>query len=317
MPAPAAKNQTANVAVPTPVKVPAAAVALEGSHAAAAEQAGNAAGEAKIDIHSLLTNTDGAVRENAATELANLVKMEGPQAFVRLGLADAIEKGLNDKKNAVAREGACQLIQVLCQQGVGQAVEPFMFEKVLPQIIAETFADKEKQVRAAAVDAVKIFAKTMSPWAAPILLQTLLQQIKTAGKWQVKTGSLEIMDILIGHAANQMAKQMPAIIPVMADAIWDTKADVKKAARATLKKSTALVVNKDIEKFIPALLKALENPVEETTKTIQLLGATTFVSEVDSPTLSLMVPLLSRGLDERLTATRRKVAVIIVSDGSM
>lgn len=46
-------------------------------------------------------------------------------------------------------------------------------------------------------------------------------------------------------------------------------------------------------------------------KTIQLLAATTFVSEVDSPTLALMAPLLARGLNERLTATRRKVAVII------
>ena len=60
---------------------------------------------------------------------------------------------------------------------------------------------------------------------------------------------------------------------------------------------------------LPALIKALINPVEEVPKTITLLSATTFVSEVDSPTLSLMVPLLARGLNEKLTATKRKVAV--------
>ncbi len=58
------------------------------------------------------------------------------------------------------------------------------------------------------------------------------------------------------------------------------------------------------------MIKALLNPVEEVPKTIALLSATTFVSEVDAPTLSLMAPLLSRGLDERPTATKRKVAVI-------
>ena len=58
---------------------------------------------------------------------------------------------------------------------------------------------------------------------------------------------------------------------------------------------------------------ALINPVEEVPKTIQLLAATTFVSEVDSPTLALMAPLLSRGLNEKLTSTVRKVATIIVS----
>lgn len=70
--------------------------------------------------------------------------------------------------------------------------------------------------------------------------------------------------------------------------------------------------NKDIEKFIPALISSLINPVEEVPTTIQLLAATTFVSEVDSPTLALMAPLLSRGLQEKLTSTVRKVAVIIV-----
>ena len=63
--------------------------------------------------------------------------------------------------------------------------------------------------------------------------------------------------------------------------------------------------------FIPALVTCLINPVEETPKTINLLSATTFVQEVDSPTLALMAPLLSRGLLERPTAVRRKVAVII------
>lgn len=112
-------------------------------------------------------------------------------------------------------------------------------------------------------------------------------------------------------APLQTARLTPDIVPILSEAIWDTKADVKKAARDSLEKTTALISNKDIERFIPALIKALINPVEEVPNTITLLSATTFVSEVDSPTLSLMVPLLSRGLSEKLTATKRKVAVIV------
>ena len=41
-----------------------------------------------------------------------------------------------------------------------------------------------------------------------------------------------------------------------------------------------------------------------------MLSATTFVSEVSAPTISLIAPLLIRGLDERPTATKRKVSVI-------
>ena len=164
-------------------------------------------------------------------------------------------------------------------------------------------------VRTAAVDAVKTYVAAMNPWATVSVLPALLHQIKTAGKWQIKTGALTILNQLVVSAPEQTAKSMPDIVPVLSEAIWDTKADVKKGARDTLTKATALISNKDIERFIPALINALANPVEEVPKTIQLLAATTFVSEVDSPTLSLMVPLLSRGLNEKLTATKRKVAV--------
>ena len=101
---------------------------------------------------------------------------------------------------------------------------------------------------------------------------------------------------------------MPDIVPILAEAIWDTKADVKQA-RESLTKATALISNKDIEHFIPSLIKSLINAVEEVPNIIKLLSATTFVSEVDSAALSLMVPLLSRGLSEKATATKRKVAV--------
>ncbi|BGP37670.1 translational elongation factor EF-1 alpha [Rhodotorula kratochvilovae] len=270
------------------------------------------ASDAKVDIATILSGgADRAARVDAAKELVDLVKIEGPHAFVREGLADAILKGLADKKNAGVREASCDLVQILVEQGLGNAVEPFFYEKLMPTIVAETFADKEKTVREAAVQAVKSVVQVSTSWSVPIFLPILLEQIRTAGKWQVKTGSLEVLNQLVVSAPEQMSRLMPDIIPTMTDAIWDTKADVKKAARSSLTSLCALVTNKDIEKFVPALINCLINPVEETVKTVQLLAATTFVQEVDSPTLALMAPLLQRGLTEKLTSTVRKVAVII------
>lgn len=192
-------------------------------------------------------------------------------------------------------------------------LEPYVVSgapgSVFPYLL-EAFADKETKVRDAAIAAVKAVVQSMNPWATFVILPALLHQIKTAGKWQVKTGSLAVIDQLVISAPSQMARAMPDLVPVLAEAVWDTKSDVKKMAKATLTKATALVNNKDVEKFIPALIKALLNPIEEVPKTIVLLSATTFVAEVDAPTISLMAPLLIRGLDERPTATKRKVAVI-------
>jgi hypothetical protein len=43
----------------------------------------------------------------------------------------------------------------------------------------------------------------------------LLHQIKTAGKWQVKTSSLTILDQLVISAPQWTTKLMPNIVPIL------------------------------------------------------------------------------------------------------
>ena len=264
----------------------------------------------QFDVSGLFVS-DKAARASAAAQFVAFAQKDGPSAVKSVGFTDAVVKALGDKKSPAAREGAANAIAAVAASPAIRALEPFFIDSGLYAALLETFADKMPAVRTAAVDAVKAYVAAMNPWAAGLVLPAILHEIKTAGKWQIKTGSLVVLNQLVTSAPTQMAKLSPEIVPVLSEAIWDTKADVKKAARDSLEKVTALVSNKDIERFIPALIKALINPVEEVPNTITLLSATTFVSEVDSPTLSLMVPLLSRGLTEKLTATKRKVAVII------
>ncbi|KAF9023036.1 hypothetical protein BDZ89DRAFT_1070260 [Hymenopellis radicata] len=268
--------------------------------------------DSQVDIAALFV-ADKSSRESAASTLAAVAQKEGPHALTVAGFAPAVVKALADKKSPAAREGAADAIASLAKSGAVKALEPIFAESGIYAALLEAFADKMPAVRTAAVEAVREFVSAMNPWATALILPALLHELKTAGKWQIKTGSLVILNQLVKSAPVQMAKLMPEIIPVLSEVIWDTKADVKKAARDSLTKATALVSNKDIERFIPALIKALINPVEEVPNTIMLLSATTFVSEVDSPTLSLMVPLLARGLNEKLTSTKRKVACLVDS----
>jgi elongation factor 3 len=289
MPAVAASD----IVSPTPASLKAATTAVDGQ---------------TFNITALFV-TDKVVREKAAKDLAAFVQNGGPAVLQSFAFSEAVVKALADKKSPAAREGAAAAISVLVNNGAVKALEPIFIDSGIYNALLETFADKIPAARTAAIEAVRAYVSNMNPWATLLILPALLHAIKTAGKWQVKTGALEVLNQLVKSAPVQTARLTPDIVPVLSEAIWDTKADVKKAARDTLTKTTALVSNKDIERFIPALIKALINPVEEVPSTIALLSATTFVSEVDSPTLSLMVPLLARGLNEKLTATKRKVAV--------
>ncbi|KAF8894808.1 P-loop containing nucleoside triphosphate hydrolase protein [Infundibulicybe gibba] len=266
--------------------------------------------DGQIDVSALFV-ADKSAREAAAKSLSAIAQRDGHAALQSVGFEAAVVKALADKKSPAAREGAADAVALLVKSGAIAAIEPTFVSSGIYAALLETFADKMPAVRTAAIEAVREFVVAMNPWATALILPALLHEIKTAGKWQIKTGSLTILNHIVQSSPVQTSRLMPEIIPVLSDVIWDTKADVKKAARESLTKATALVSNKDIERFIPALIKALINPVEEVPNTIALLSATTFVSEVDSPTLSLMVPLLSRGLSEKLTATKRKVAVIV------
>ncbi len=290
-----AVTTTSSVAIPSPaaLKAAAAPVPVDGQ---------------SFNIAPLF-GTDKAARETGAKELATIAQNNGVTALQSFGFGEAVVKALADKKSPAAREGAATTVSTLVNNGAIKSLEPIFITSGIYASLLETFADKMPAVRTAAIEAVRAYIANMNPWATPLILPALLHEIKTAGKWQVKTGALEILNQLVKCAPTQTARLTPDIVPVLSEAIWDTKADVKKAARDTLTKTTALVSNKDIERFIPALIKALINPVEEVPNTIGLLSSTTFVSEVDSPTLSLMVPLLARGLNEKLTATKRKVAV--------
>ena len=256
---------------------------------------------------------DKAARDEAALNLATLTKKEGVDFLGQIGFCDAVNKALVDKKSPETREAAAAAISVLCENGAAQFLEPYIVSddpsSPFPTLL-EAFADKAKPVQEASLAAVKAVAQSINPWGVFVIIPPMLEQIKTAGKWQVKAGCLAVLQQLIAAAPAQVGQAMPDLIPVLAGAVWDTKADVKKAAKVTLEKATALVENKDIEKFIPALIKSLLNPIEEVPKTIVTLSATTFVSEVTAPTISLIAPLLIRGLDERPTATKRKVSVI-------
>ena len=171
-------------------------------------------------------------------------------------------------------------------------------------------SDKITSVKTAAQSAALAIVKAINPNAVKAVLPSINNSIRTAQKWPEKITGLECIEALTQSAATQLAYRVPDLIPVVSEAMWDTKPEVKKHAYGTMEKVCKLIENKDIDRFIPELIKCIAKP-ENVPETVHLLGATTFVTDVHEPTLAIMVPLLDRGLAERETAIKRKSAVIV------
>lgn len=170
--------------------------------------------------------------------------------------------------------------------------------------------DKMTPVKTAAQAAAIAIVKAINPNAVKSVLPTIVNSILTSQKWQEKMAGLQCIEALVESAPTQLALRVPDLIPVVSESMWDTKPEIKKHAYGVMEKVCALIVNKDIDRFIPELIKCIAKP-ENVPETVHLLGATTFVTDVHEPTLAIMVPLLDRGLAERETAIKRKSAVIV------
>jgi elongation factor 3 len=227
-----------------------------------------------------------------------------------LRIVELLQKGLNNKKDAVARERALDAIRAIAQHAnISPAVEPYLVVSLLPSVLSAV-GDKMNPVKVAAQTAAEAIVTAANANAVKAIIPIIIKSLENAQKWPEKMTDLKLIEILSKNSLAQTAFRVPELIPVISGAMWDTKPEVKKAAYATMEQLCGLIVNKDIERFIPELIKCIAKP-ENVPETVHLLGATTFVTDVHEPTLAIMVPLLERGLVERETAIKRKTAVII------
>lgn len=245
----------------------------------------------------------------AANSLASLLNGPTEEQTLPSKAVESFKKQLANKKDALVRERAVDGIKAIAQHAsVSPAFEPYLIS-LLPLTLAAV-GDKMVAVKNAAQPAALAIVTAINPNAVKAVLPHLNKSIQDAQKWQEKMAALECVEALVKSAPAQMAYLVPSLIPVISSAMWDTKPEIKKRAHSTMEKVCNLIFNKDIEKFIPELIKCIAEP-KNVPETVHLLGATTFVTEVQEPTLAIMVPLLERGLKERETAIKRKSAVIV------
>jgi elongation factor 3 len=229
--------------------------------------------------------------------------------YETLRTVEALKKQLSNKKDANVRERALNAIQAIAEHAdTSAAVEPY-FVVLMPLVLAAV-GDKMVPVKNAAQATALSIVKAVNANAVKAILPPIIKSILTAQKWQEKITGLSCIEALVQSSPAQLALRVPDLIPVVSESMWDTKPEVKKMAYGTMEKVCGLIVNKDIDRFIPELIKCIAKP-ENVPETIHLLGATTFVTDVHEPTLAIMVPLLDRGLAERETAIKRKSAVIV------
>jgi hypothetical protein len=240
-------------------------------------------------------------------QLASTVKGAGVSSLLTSGALAAIKAALEDAKNANAREGALLAVASLAES-LGKPAEPYLMPLLANALAA--LADKQAPVRDAAAKAQEALANLLTPYGVSAVLPILFEGM-LAQKWQTNEGACKLLASMADRAPSQTAVCLPEIVPNAVEAMGNAREAVKKAAAEAMTKCMKVVGNRDLDQFIPILIDCMQNPTK-VPDTVHKLAATTFVQTVEAPTLSIMVPLLVRGLRaDNTTAIKRKAAVII------
>ncbi|GEQ70227.1 hypothetical protein JCM33374_g3903 [Metschnikowia sp. JCM 33374] len=247
-------------------------------------------------------------KEEAAANVSSFLNSSIIEHDVPAEFFADFAKQLKSKDVSTVSSALIAYAHIASKNNLTPSVEPYIVD-LATEVAAKT-GEKNKDVAALAENALLAIAEAITPTAVKSILPGLMSNLSTTNKWTEKVAILKAVSQLVDTAKAQVALRMPELIPALSESMWDTKKEVKEAAHATMTKATETIDNKDIEKFIPKLIECIAKPTE-VPETVHVLGATTFVSEVTMATLSIMAPLLSRGLTERDTAIKRKAAVIV------
>lgn len=173
---------------------------------------------------------------------------------------------------------------------------------------------KSGEIRNLAEKVVLIMFNSMPNLLLPVYLNKFILGTKKSGlsplsKWQTKVLSLKILGISAKRIPIEIENMMEKLVPIISALIWDVKKIVKIQAAETLEEVCGSIQNTDLEPFIPKLVNAISNP-ENVESCLHDLAGTTFVQTVTSSALSITVPLLKRGFNDKKTSVKRKCAVI-------
>lgn len=259
-------------------------------------------------LDQLLQSKKYATQRGAAYGLAGIVSGKGISTLREFRVMALLKAAIENKREPHQRQGAL-LAYELFSTILGRTFEPYVIQ-IVPQLLA-AFGDPSVDVRDACLDAAKACFSNLSSYGVKQILPTLLDGLDDS-QWRSQKGACDLLGAMAYLDPQQLAANLPAIIPPLTVVLNDTHKEVRNAANRSLQRFGEVISNPEVKSLVGVLLKALSDPTKYTDEALDALIKVSFVHYLDAPSLALVVRILERGLADR-SATKRKSAQIIGS----
>jgi elongation factor 3 len=228
---------------------------------------------------------------------------------------DAFVAKLSDKKGA--EEGLKGLLDLVSKGGKLEVVD------ILDSMgtILELASDKQKPVASGACELANAVFEKAEYWSASALLRSIEKGLDQKAKPPTKELACDLILAFSKKAPKSLAREIEWIVQPIVHLVNDIKASVKSKAKACLEAMCYCCGNKDIigsepgavvyaESFIPTIIKACES-LKSVEECVEKLASCVFVQNVEAPHLSVITPVLWRGLNTKSEACQRRCCLIV------
>uniref|UniRef100_A0AC35TKU5 TOG domain-containing protein n=1 Tax=Rhabditophanes sp. KR3021 TaxID=114890 RepID=A0AC35TKU5_9BILA len=269
--------------------------------------------DAKELLKGLLNNSSSfktyGERRGTAYGIGGIVKGLGIRCIKDLEVDLFLKKGLNSKKNAVERETCCLIMEMLGHT-LGQAFEPYLLT-LLPDLLL-VYGDAVENVRLAGEDACGVVMSKISIFGSKLVLPAIIKAIDQ-DIWRTKVVCAKLLGSMAITAPKQLSVCLPLVVPKLIECLADSHNKVQAASEKALKQIAGVIKNPEMFTISSHLIDALVDPGNKTVSTLTTILNIRFAHFIDTPSLSMIMPIVRRGFDEKSTEGRRMSANIIAN----
>ncbi|KAL7472761.1 hypothetical protein ACHAXS_013126 [Conticribra weissflogii] len=246
-----------------------------------------------------------ASRRGAAYGISAVVKGSGIASLKKYDVVKRLEESCTSGSPS-SKEGALFAIELLSSR-LGILFEPYVI--VLLPALLKAFSDNNDYVRTAAEKTVGLIMSNLSGHGVKLVMPAVLEAFNEP-EWRTKQASIHMLGSMSHCAPKQLASCLPKVVPKLTEAFSDTHPKVKSSAEEALEEICKVIKNPEISSISSTLLSALTDPANATLRALEALISTEFLHAIDAPSLSIIIPVVHRGLRDRAATTKRYAALI-------
>uniref|UniRef100_A0A0N5CD70 Translational activator GCN1 n=1 Tax=Strongyloides papillosus TaxID=174720 RepID=A0A0N5CD70_STREA len=269
--------------------------------------------DGKVLLKSMLTSSAKfstyGERRGAAYGVAGIVKGLGIKSMKEQQVDVFLKNGFKNKKDPRMKEACCLLMEML-GYALGQSFEPYILE-LLPDLLS-AYGDSNENVRLAAEDACNCIMSKISNFGVKLILPVVLEVIDKDA-WRTKVVCVKLLGNMAITAPKQLSVCLASVVPKLIECLADSHSKVQSSAENALKKISTVIKNPEMLTISSHLIDALIDPGNKTVSTLTTILNIRFAHFIDTPSLSMMMPIVKRGFDEKSTEGRRMAANIIAN----